>query len=260
MRRELRHAIPIVFLAWGLAHGQEPDIAEANNPLANADALQFQDLYVPSLHGVATDAGDVANTLFLRASVVRGKHFVRATLPISIVPASGPPFYRSGFGDFTIFDTFMIKSTPKMSFAIGPQLVMPTATNTLLGSGKWQLGAAAVAIHPIEGGHLLAGLFTWQTSFAGDQDRRRTHLATAQPFVALNVGQGYYLRSSAIYTMDFEQSRYLFPLGLGVGKVFRIGDTVANAFIEPQLTIYAKGDFQPAVQFFAGINFQKYHQ
>ena len=48
--------------------------------------------------------------------------------------------------------------------------------------------------------------------------------------------------------------------GLGAGKIFRIGDTVANAFIEPQLTIYAKGDFQPAVQFFAGINFQRYHQ
>jgi hypothetical protein len=259
MKTELTHALLIVFLMAGWAHAQEPDVAEANNPLANANSINLQDLYVPALHGVGNNAGSQANTLFLRGAMVRGNQFFRATLPVSIVPAAGAPFYRSGLGDFTLFDTFMIKKGPRSSFAIGPQLVIPTATNTLLGAGKWQIGAAAVAVRPIEGGHLLAALLTWQTSFAGDNDRRKTNLATAQPIMTLQVGQGYYVRSSAIMTMDFEQSRYLFPLGLGAGKVFKIGDVVANAFIEPQLTIYAKGDFQPAVQFFAGLNLQRFH-
>lgn len=46
------------------------------------------------------------------------------------------------------------------------------------------------------------------------------------------------------------------PFGLGVGKVFKLGETVVNAFIEPQFSAYSKGSGQPQWQVFSGINFQ----
>jgi len=45
------------------------------------------------------------------------------------------------------------------------------------------------------------------------------------------------------------------PLGLGMGKVVKTGNTVFNLFIEPQYTMLHKG-VQPQFQVFTGINLQ----
>ncbi|MDQ6432649.1 hypothetical protein RB623_01110 [Mesorhizobium sp. LHD-90] len=46
-------------------------------------------------------------------------------------------------------------------------------------------------------------------------------------------------------------------VGLDIGKVFQINDKVtANAFIEPQYTVWSEGAGNPGWQIFAGINFQ----
>jgi len=97
---------------------------------------------------------------------------------------------------------------------------------------------------------------TWQTDFAGDSDRQHTNFLTAQPIGIFQVGGGLYLRSSGLWTRDFENNRTLIPFGLGAGKVFRLGKTLVNAFVEPQFTIYHIGDGQPAWQLFSGINLQ----
>jgi hypothetical protein len=103
---------------------------------------------------------------------------------------------------------------------------------------------------------MFAGLVTWQTDFAGDKDRTGTNFLTAQPVAILQVGGGYYVRSSGLWTFDFENDRYLIPFGVGAGKVLRVGRTVVNAFMEPQFSAYHKGSGQPALQLFCGINLQ----
>jgi hypothetical protein len=103
---------------------------------------------------------------------------------------------------------------------------------------------------------MLAGLVTWQTDFAGDEDRADTNLLTAQPIGIFQMGGGYYVRSSGVWTFDFEGDRHLVPFGLGVGKVFRVGGTVVNAFLEPQFSAYAEGEGQPRTQLFTGLNLQ----
>jgi hypothetical protein len=170
---------------------------------------------------------------------------------------SGPVQYESGLGDFNIFDA--IKLTPDgatTELGVGPLVVAPTATNSALGSGKWQAGAAGVIIHPLPGGSLLGALITWQHDFAGDKDRPGTNVAAFQPIGTFGIGGGYYVRSSAIWLFDFRNDRYLFPLGLGVGKVFKVGEAVTNAFIEPQFSVYHKGQGLPVWQLFFGMNFQ----
>jgi hypothetical protein len=128
-------------------------IAKANNPLADLNAVNFHNYFSPSLYGVS---GESANTMNLRPVVVAGRQIIRATLPVQTTPI-GQGQHRSGLGDLNLFDA--IKLTPEgasTDFALGPLLVVPTATNSALGSCKWQAGVAAVAIHPLSGGSLVA--------------------------------------------------------------------------------------------------------
>ena len=58
--------------------------------------------------------------------------------------------------------------------------------------------------------------------------------------------QGWYLRSTGTWTVDFEQDRYAIPLGAGVGKVVVLeSGTTVNVFAEPQLTVADDGAGQP---------------
>lgn len=228
-------------------------VAKANNPLADLNALNFHNYYDPSLYGVPNAQAD---NMYLRPVMVAGRQIIRATLPIATVPV-GQGQYASGLGDFSVFDA--IKLTPEgatTDFAVGPLLVAPTATNSALGQGKWQAGVAAVTVRSIPGGNILGGLLTWQHSFAGEKDRPDAHLATMQPFAILSIGGGYYVRSTAIMVFDVQKNSTLIPAGLGFGKVFKVGNAMVNAFVEPQFTVYYSGSGLPSFQLFTGLNLQ----
>jgi hypothetical protein len=237
------------------AHGgvSAAELAKANNPLADANAINFQNYFMPSLQGLP---GASVDLFLLRPVMVAGRQIIRATVPFQTSP-TGLLSYDSGIGDINVFDAILLTSPDaKTMVGVGPLLVMPTASSDALGSGKWQAGAAAVVVRPLTGGSMLAGLVTYQTDFAGDADRKDTSFLTAQPVAVLQIGAGFYVRSTGLMTFDFENKKYLVPFGVGVGKVFKIGRTVANAFLEPQWSVYSKGDAQPKWQAFAGINLQ----
>jgi hypothetical protein len=128
--------------------------------------------------------------LDLRTLVVSGREIVRATLPISSAEDNSGN-QQSGLGDFNVFDAirvFPVES--KNVLAVGPMLTAPTATNSFLGQGKWQAGLAAVGLHPLSGGSLLVGIFTWQHSCAGEHTRPDAQGVTFQPIAALSLGGG----------------------------------------------------------------------
>lgn len=256
----------LVLLGAPLAQAQPPaghegvsaeELAKANNPLADANAINFQNYFMPSLQGVP-DAS--VNLFLLRPVMVAGRQIIRATVPFQTSP-TGLLDYDSGIGDINVFDAILLTGEDaKTMVGVGPLLVIPSASSDSLGSGKWQAGAAAVVVRPLPGGSMLAGLVTWQTDFAGDEDRAGTNFLTAQPVAILQIGAGFYVRSTGLLTFDFENDRYLIPFGVGVGKVFKVGRTVVNSFLEPQWSAYAKGDAQPRWQVFAGINLQWFKQ
>jgi hypothetical protein len=248
-------------LAAARVHAQEAghggvsaaELAKANNPLANANAINFQNYFMPSLQGLP-DAS--VNLFLLRPVMVAGRQIIRGTVPFQTSP-TGLLSYDSGIGDINVFDAILV--TPqdaKTMIGVGPLLVLPTASSDALGAGKWQAGAAAVVVKPLTGGSMLAGLVTYQTDFAGDAERADTSFLTAQPVAIFQVGGGYYLRSTGLLTFDLQNDKYLVPFGVGVGKVFKVGRTVVNGFLEPQFSVYSKGEAQPRWQVFAGINLQ----
>jgi hypothetical protein len=244
-------ATNIVGSKAGRGASSESDVATANNPIAPLDAIFFQNYYAPTNYGLPGSS----NLLNLRSVVVSGKQIIRANLPV-LSGEDGSGNQQSGLGDFSVFDA--IRVTPEESkdvFAIGPLLVAPTATNRSLGQGKWQAGFAAVGLRSLSEGSEVIGILTWQHSFAGEEARPEAQVLTFQPIVALSIGGGYYVRSSGILSFDIPNDKNLIPLGAGVGKVFKVGNAIVNAFVEPQFTVYHSGTGLPSFQLFSGLYF-----
>lgn len=256
MRPPLRPLAAACCLVAAPAAAQEPAAAQANNPLANTKALNFQNSYYGDLTGGDRDA----NTLNIRYAqpfaAFGGQWLMRATLPVNTVPKPGGGD-RTGIGDFNIFAALLVDlGDPALSFGIGPLATLPTATDDLLGSEKWSLGFANVLFNAssprVQWGYLL----TWQASVAGDDARDDVNIGAFQPFGFLQLGQGWHLRSTATWTYDFNDGDYAVPLGLGAGKVIRTDFGTFNAFIEPQLALATAGPSQPEWSVFGGVNFQ----
>ncbi|MBL0373366.1 hypothetical protein JJB09_15110 [Rhizobium sp. KVB221] len=231
-------------------------VNEANNPLTPKITINFQDYFVPSMHGIPDKS---ANQFLFRglipADLFGAPQLFRFTLPVATSPEF-PHGSVTGLGDLTLMDLFVFPKVGDVTFAGGPLLVVPTATDDALGAGKWQAGASGVVMAPQSWG-ILGGLFTYQTSFAGDDDREDVSLATVQPIVNFNLSDGFYLRSTAVWNFNLENGNHFIPVGLGLGKVIPVNDKITmNAFIEPQYTIVNEGAGNPRWQIFGGLNFQ----
>lgn len=231
--------------------------AQANNPLASTTSVNFQDQFI----GRLSRFREPANSGLLRAaqpfSIGSSRWIARATLPINTYPTQPDGPHETGLGDFNIFAAYLIDvGNPGISFGIGPQLTAPTAGDRALGSGQWSAGFANVLFVATDPAWQYGYLLTWQASFAGDSDRPGVNVGNVQPFLFRQLGEGWYLRSSGVSTYNFENNSYSVPVGLGIGKVFHLGATVANAFVEPQYSVLRSGPGQMEWGIFAGLNFQ----
>jgi hypothetical protein len=256
----MRQALAAVLLSAAPALGwaQEPDAnAQANNPLASTTSLNLQDQYIGRLSGT----GEAANAVLLRGaqpfSLGATNWIARATLPINTYPVVPGGGHETGIGDLNIFAAYLFDTAnPGVSFGIGPQLTAPTASDRALGSGQWSAGFANVLFVATSPAWQYGYLLTWQASIGGNDNRRPVNLGNFQPFVFRQLGEGWYLRSTGVWTYDFDSNAYAVPLGLGIGKVVPIGETVANIFVEPQYSVLRQGPGQMEWGVFAGVNFQ----
>lgn len=245
----------------GLSQGASADTvaaaAQANNPLANMTAFNIHDYYI----GELTESDEWANQAWARFakpfSVGDSNWLMRASLPLNTYPVGPSGDHETGIGDFNVFAAYLIDTgNPAISFGIGPQLTVPTATEDEVGSEQWSAGFANVLFNATSSKFQYGYLLIWQESFAGDNDRSDVNVAAFQPFGMLQLGGGTYLRSTGTWVYDFENDNYGMPLGLGIGQVFKRGNTVYNAFIEPQFSVADDGPGQPEWQVFVGFNMQ----
>jgi hypothetical protein len=243
---------------------EQPDqasaAAQANNPLANMTAFNLQNYYI----GELTESDDNANQFWLRFAqpfaLGKTNWLMRASLPINSFPTKPDGGTETGLGDFNLFAAYLFDTgNPAVSFGIGPQLTMPTATKDQLGSEKWSAGLANVLFNAQSKRFQYGYLLTWQASFAGEDDRADVNVGALQPFAFYQLGKGLYLRSAPIWVYNFENDDYSIPLGVGLGQVIPKGKTVFNFFVEPQISIADRGPGQPEWQIFAGFNMQFIH-
>lgn len=226
---------------------------DANNPLTPKYTFNLHNYYTPSFYGAdGRDADQVLIRGLIPHKLFGVPQLFRFTLPVGYAPTF-PRGTDSGLGDLTLIDWVMIKGNG-IEYGVGPLFVLPTATSDGMGAGKWQAGMSGVAVVPKDWG-IAGGLVTFQQSFAGHSNRDDVTLLTFQPLFIYNLPKGFYLRSTAIWNWDMNNGTYYIPVGAGAGKVWQVGTTTINAFVEPQYTVAHDG-FAPQWQIFAGVNFQ----
>lgn len=240
-------------LLSGDAVGQtSAELNEANNPLTPKLTFFLHNYYVPSTYGL--DGGH-SDTLLLEGTLPHRlfgfPQLLRTSVPIATSPT---PESLTGQEDISIFDLVEFKPGG-LQLGIGPMLTFPTATDEVLGAGKWQAGGAMLGVMTHAWG--LTGLLTtYQHSFAGDVGRPTQNNLQVQPLLIYNLPAGFYLRSAGILNFNLQNGDYSIPLGIGSGKVWRLpGGTTLNFFVEPQFTVAYQG-VAPQWQIFGGMNLQ----
>lgn len=145
----------------------------------------------------------------------------------------------TGLGDIN-YSVYLSPADPqKVIWGIGPSLMMDTATDDQLGSGKWSAGPTAVVlVQPKPWTLGLLGRQLW--SFEGDSDRKSVSQVLLEPFINYNLEGGWYLISDMIITANWEadsSNQWTVPLGGGFGKMFEIGYQKINTKLEAYYNI-----------------------
>ena len=240
---------------WAQDDEAAKDVAQANNALAAATALNFHDYYI----GEQTETGEEANQLWARLaqpfSIGSTSWLTRISLPLNTYPVAPDFEQQTGLGDLNILAAWLVDTgRPGLTFGIGPQITMDTATEDATGSGKWSAGLANYVFFVASPKLQIFYLLTWQASFAGDDDRDDVNVVAFQPGLVYQLPHGFHLRSTAIWTWDLEHDTYSVPLGFGAGKVIRTEKRVYNLFVEPQWSVVDDGAGWPEWQVFVGFN------
>jgi hypothetical protein len=236
--------------AAGLSWAESPQNIY-NNPLTDIPALQFQDYAQPFLKdGQSSGSNNPTLRGILPHKTFGIPQMLRASIPTAATAWSQGEA-ETGFGDLEIFNVPLLESG-NLRYGVGPLLVIPTASSKALGDQFWQLGAEVVVSAPMRWG-LLATLISYQQPFGGEAPS-----FDFQPFLFYNLPGGYYLRSSAIASVNLAQKNAVIPIGLGIGHIGQISNkrAVLNVYLEPQYSVLQVGQGVPVFQVFAGFNIQ----
>ena len=131
----------------------------------------------------------------------------------------------TGLGD--INPTFFLSPAKpgKLIWGIGPAFILPTATNSVLGQGKWSAGPSVVAL--VQPGHWTIGALVnnvW--NFAGRSDKPAVNQMLLQYFINYNLKKGWFTVLAPIITANWKASRsneWTVPFGGGIGRIMKFG-------------------------------------
>ena len=133
---------------------------------------------------------------------------------------------------------FLSPKTSKVTWGVGPTLVLPTATNTTyLGQGKLSIGPSFAAL--VQPSHFTIGFLVnnyWSVAGHSNKDKPTVNQFLLEWFVNFNMKKGWYLKSAPINTANWRAAGntgvWTVPLGGGVGRIMKIGSQPVNVSAE----------------------------
>ncbi len=141
----------------------------------------------------------------------------------SISPDEG---HINGLGDATLYAVLSPNRTAEWLWGLGAAFQIPTHTNASLGTDKWGVGPAAVAVRTV-GNWVYGAIANTVWSFAGPKDASTINEFSFQYLVNYNLPNGWYLLSNGTITSNWQASssnQWTVPVGGGVGKAFSLGE------------------------------------
>ena len=170
--------------------------------------------------------------------------------PDGALPADLDPFGRTtGLGDIAYLGLVGPKHLPragdgKLFLAAGPAMIFPSASEDILGQGKWQAGPAVAAGLITE--HWRLGVFPQQWwSFAGEDYRGSVSQMNLQYFLSYAPTSEWEIGMSPNVFVNWNGSsgnQVTFPVGLGVHHLFNIGQLPVSVGIEAGYSVIHPSD------------------
>jgi hypothetical protein len=220
-------------------------VNQANAPISSLFQIRLQDSYAPAFQGQLRGQGNFFSIQvgmpLPQYRLLPFPQLSLLTIPAAVTLPLPLPFGSStGFGDIRFVDVAVLDAGHSLLFGLGPTFVFPTASDTFSGQGKWQVGPAAAAAF-VPRNWLFGILAQNPISFAGDSTRSPANALFLQPFIAYQLGHGWFVRSEPQMIFDWETNKQQLPIDLGIGRVFKIGPQYVNCFVEPAWNVLNDG-------------------
>ena len=115
------------------------------------------------------------------------------------------------------------KSTDPFIWGVGPAFLIPTATDDLLGGGKWGAGPTGVILK--QTGPWTCGVLANQIwSFAGSDNREDVNATFIQPFLSYTTKSATTFTVNSESTYDWPGRQWTVPFNAGVSQLLKLGD------------------------------------
>jgi hypothetical protein len=136
---------------------------------------------------------------------------------------------ETGLGDALQSLFFSPKSLTESgwTWGVGPALLLPTATEDVLGAEQWAAGPTAVALRQ-SGSWTYGALANHIESFAGDGDRADVSATFLQPFLTYITSTQTTFAINTESTYDWETEQWSVPLNLSVSQLLKLGDQLVQ--------------------------------
>ena len=230
----------------------EPTIDDLNrqleNPLSKFWSLIFQE-------NLSFDTGDLidgtqlTNVFNFQPSlpVPVGKAkmlLVRPVFPIVTVPNlnsdGSQDGYETGLGDMQVFSLYGPDKKDGVIWGAGLTFIFPTASSENIGNGKVAVGPAAMVLSITKNWTLGTIIQNWN-SVGGDADRADIGKTDIQYIIRKQIkGKGMSVGMGPNISINWEAeegNKVTFPIGLGVTKTVKWGNSPWKLRIEPQYSI-----------------------
>lgn len=142
---------------------------------------------------------------------------------ISQSDIAGESSSQFGLGD--ILQTFFVAPDKAPSdewfIGLGGAILLPTATDDMLGADKWAAGPAAIALQQ-NGPWTYGGLANHIWSFAGDDERPDVNLTFIQPFITYTTSKAWQYSFTSESSYDWETNQWSVPINISAGKTVTV--------------------------------------
>ncbi len=132
---------------------------------------------------------------------------------------------QSGLGDTTQSFFFSPKEPGSLGiiWGIGPAILLPTATNYYLGTGKWAIGPTFVVLKQTHG--FTIGMLANQLNSFASTNRNPATVSSlyVQPFISYTTKKATTIGLNTESTYNWNAHQWTVPLNLTIGQIIKIG-------------------------------------
>jgi hypothetical protein len=144
---------------------------------------------------------------------------------------------QSGLSDATISAFLSPSKTHNgLTWGVGPAFLVPTATNTNLGTGKFGIGPTAVILKQASG-FTYGALINQIWSIAGASDRANVSQMFVQPFFTYNWKSGAGIGLVGSITQNWETKKNATTITVPFSGITKFGKQIIQLAVGPQFPV-----------------------